>query len=67
MTEPTRRFSPVRLVRRRWALARSLMQDVGASALEWALMAVAGGTLVGLIYVAVNTKVSEKITEILGF
>jgi len=43
------------------------MEDRGASATEWALILVAGGTMVGVVYAAANTTVGEKAAQILGF
>ncbi|MFG2885727.1 hypothetical protein ACGFYV_26120 [Streptomyces sp. NPDC048297] len=52
----------------RWRirLIRSARGDAGG-ALEWALVLVGGATLVGLVYTAANTKITEKAAQILGF
>ncbi|MCX4581071.1 hypothetical protein OHB41_49865 [Streptomyces sp. NBC_01571] len=61
------------LARAREALARyralvtSQPSDRGASAMEWALIMVAGGTLVGVVAAAANTTVGEKALQIIGF
>ncbi|MFC5220036.1 hypothetical protein [Streptomyces coerulescens] len=52
---------------RRIAVLRSSARDRGASAMEWGLILVAGGTMVGIVYAAANTTVGEKVTQILGF
>ncbi|MEU0949960.1 hypothetical protein ABZ379_45975 [Streptomyces canus] len=63
--------SRVRLVlgalRRHGAVIRAQANDRGASAMEWGLILVAGGTMVGVVYAAANTTVGEKVTQILGF
>ncbi|MFF3313387.1 hypothetical protein [Streptomyces sp. NPDC002952] len=41
--------------------------DRGASAMEWALIMVAGGTMVGVVAAAANTTVGEKALQIIGF
>lgn len=53
-------------LRGRAALIRSQARDAGASATDWALILVAGGTLVGLVYAAANSKIGEKIAQIAG-
>ncbi|MET9122207.1 hypothetical protein [Streptomyces sp. NPDC004528] len=55
------------LLRRYTALVRSQPVDRGASAMEWALIMVAGGTLVGVVAAAANTTVAEKALQIIGF
>ncbi|MET9913863.1 hypothetical protein ABZZ74_45250 [Streptomyces sp. NPDC006476] len=54
-------------LRRHGAVIRAHATDRGASALEWGLILVAGGTLVGVVYAAANTTVGEKVQQILGF
>ncbi|MDH6604420.1 Flp pilus assembly pilin Flp [Streptomyces sp. SAI-208] len=62
------RFSTVvRALRRHGALIRAQAKDRGASAMEWGLILVAGGTMVGVVYAAANTTVGEKVSQILGF
>ncbi|RPK55810.1 hypothetical protein EES42_41690 [Streptomyces sp. ADI95-17] len=53
-------------LRRRIRLIRSAHADTGG-AMEWALVLVGGATLVGLVYAAANTKITEKAAQILGF
>ncbi|WP_406834857.1 hypothetical protein ACICHK_00315 [Streptomyces sp. AHU1] len=48
-------------------LAVTRSADRGASAMEWALIMVAGGTLVGVVAAAANTTVGEKALQIIGF
>jgi len=48
-------------------LVASQPADRGASAMEWALIMVAGGTLVGVVAAAANTTVAEKALQIIGF
>ncbi|MEW1568854.1 hypothetical protein AB0454_38555 [Streptomyces sp. NPDC093509] len=48
-------------------LVASQPRDRGASAMEWALIMVAGGTLVGVVAAAANTTVGEKALQIIGF
>ncbi|MFD5814717.1 hypothetical protein [Streptomyces sp. NPDC127038] len=48
-------------------LVLSQAGDRGASAMEWALIMVAGGTLVGIVAAAANTTVGEKALQIIGF
>ncbi|MFZ3562858.1 hypothetical protein ACOKM5_43785 [Streptomyces sp. BH097] len=50
----------------RWRI-RLIRSDDTGGALEWALVLVGGATLVGLVYAAANTKITEKTAEILGF
>ncbi|MFF8932340.1 hypothetical protein ACF1AO_34315 [Streptomyces longwoodensis] len=54
-------------LRRRGAVIRAQAKDRGASAMEWGLILVAGGTMVGVVYAAANTTVGEKVQQILGF
>ncbi|HET6857477.1 MAG TPA: hypothetical protein VFH94_10325 [Streptomyces sp.] len=49
------------------AMLRAQVRDRGASATEWGLILVAGGTMVGVVYAAANTTVGQKAAEILGF
>ncbi|KOU37617.1 hypothetical protein [Streptomyces sp. WM6378] len=67
MTMSSRRSRLAAALRHRWASARARLRDDRGSATEWALITAAGGTLVGLVFVAINTKIGEKITTILGF
>jgi hypothetical protein len=62
------RFSRVLdALRRHGAVIRAQVKDRGASATDWALILVAGGTMVGVVYAAANTKIGEKTAQILGF
>ncbi|MEV2234974.1 hypothetical protein AB0H69_41315 [Streptomyces phaeochromogenes] len=62
------RFSRVLdALRRHATLIRAEVKDRGASATEWGLILVAGGTMVGVVYAAANTTVGEKAAQILGF
>ncbi|MBP5888676.1 MULTISPECIES: hypothetical protein [Streptomyces] len=54
-------------LRRHGAMIRAHAKDRGASATEWGLILVAGGTMVGVVYAAANTTVGEKAAQILGF
>lgn len=54
-------------LRRHGSVIRAQAKDRGASATEWGLILVAGGTMVGVVYAAANTTVGEKVTQILGF
>ncbi|KMS74244.1 hypothetical protein ACM01_15125 [Streptomyces viridochromogenes] len=54
-------------LRRHGSVIRAQVQDRGASATEWGLILVAGGTMVGVVYAAANTTVGEKAAQILGF
>lgn len=62
----TRRSRIAAALRRRWDYTRAHLHGDRGSATEWALITAGGGTLVGLVYVAINTKIGEKITQILG-
>lgn len=62
------RFSLVLGALRRYGtVIRVHAKDRGASAMEWGLILVAGGTMVGVVYAAANTTVGEKVQQILGF
>ncbi|MFE6894807.1 hypothetical protein [Streptomyces sp. NPDC057694] len=50
----------------RWRIRLIRSNDTGG-AMEWALVLVGGATLVGLVYTAANTKITEKAAQILGF
>ncbi|MCQ8833804.1 hypothetical protein [Streptomyces malaysiensis] len=54
-------------LRRHGAMIRAHAKDRGATAMEWGLILVAGGTMVGVVYAAANTTVGEKVQQILGF
>jgi hypothetical protein len=68
MTSLVRQLTTVRsaLARLRRRVA-SQPADRGASAMEWALIMVAGGTMVGVVAAAANTTVGEKALQIIGF
>ncbi|WP_415954412.1 hypothetical protein [Streptomyces sp. KLOTTS4A1] len=53
-------------IRRYFAKVRSAATDAGYSVTEWAAITAFGGLIAGAIYVAINTKAQEKITQILG-
>lgn len=46
--------------------ARGRVSDAGYSVMEWVFITAGGATLAALIYVAVNSKVLEKINVIQG-
>ncbi|MFD9284664.1 hypothetical protein ACFWD7_46860 [Streptomyces mirabilis] len=62
----TRFGRAVATLRRYGRLVRSQPLDRGASAFEWAMILVAGGTLVGVVYGAANTAVGQKALQIIG-
>ncbi|MGW3651716.1 hypothetical protein [Streptomyces sp. NPDC000878] len=66
-TVRTRLARMLDVLRRHGTVLRAQMKDRGASATEWALILVAGGTMVAVVYAAANTTVGEKAAQILGF
>ncbi|MCX4564294.1 MULTISPECIES: hypothetical protein [Streptomyces] len=66
-TERTRFSRMLDALRRHGAVIRAQVKDRGATATEWGLILVAGGTMVGVVYAAANTTVGEKAAQILGF
>ncbi|MFI5634682.1 hypothetical protein ACIA8E_36110 [Streptomyces sp. NPDC051664] len=54
-------------VRRHHDRVRGALSDAGYSVTEWAFITAGGGTIAGVLYLAIDAKAQEKAAQILGF